>query len=274
MRLGSCGVQSTSVLKQLWSPVVLQPLVATTPLLLLQAVFCIDGESWVRGLFDYHLIYGAAMLVSGALACCSLLEWRLRKATGRIRVPFFSIAAACLLLSFFVPGSLVRPLIVHIPWLCEATQTFDWETSRGRYTLVLKGTGTINEHHFVKAYLNFNGAGAATFSDIRFNPMRFQMEYSAPYVLGTPDVVRDRIENADLPPAEAFFVAQDVWQVLRAVDAGSEIKLVAGTASRLESGIAPGADWKVGGVIWCLSAVMIFQVVSRKSLKGLETDCG
>lgn len=137
---------------------------------------------------------------------------------------------------------------------------------------MLKGTGTIDEHHFVKAYLNFNGADAATFTDIRFNPIRLQMEYFGPYLLGTPEVVSDRIENADLPDAEALLVAQDVWRVLRAVDAGSEIKLVTGSASRIASGIAAGADWKVGGVIWCLSVMMIFQVVSRKSLKVLETD--
>lgn len=248
--------------------------VACLPFAGLQLLYLSDTNGFDYVLFGYSLIgtVGCMVAFTWVVYLIAEVSWR-KNQSVRIGVPYFSFAGGVLLVLFFVPGLLLRPVLETIPSFCRVTQVTRWSTSKGEFILVASGTGTVNQHRLHGGYMNWTGDGSAGFSSFYVQPIEFQYNYYEPYFQGSMVLLRNRMAKSGIENSELNLVSSDIWSVLQQAAEGTEIKTAIGDMGNVESAVADGWDARIGGVIWLIVLLVVFLTVSRLTIFEEMQSC-
>lgn len=253
---------------------IITSLIAASPWLLLQALNMRNASSVAIAL-TYGGICYAVFLLFVALIVSGIVERRYRIRTDQPQAfPAFTAVACLSMLAVFMPGYAVHPIVMQVPQFCSARQSVAWSTTlrdqegrhRLRFNLVLLGAGTNDNYRLDSGFMNWSGNEDAGLSSIRLNPIRFNVSAHLPGTLGSYEYVRDRMSNAGLDRAELDAISRDVWQVLETADRGDPISATHGDVSSVKHFADDGWVAFIGGIIWMVLVIAVFQYVGYKTL--------
>lgn len=260
-------------------------LLAATPYIALQLVFLSDTSGWSEAL-EYGLMFVVLPAVFVGWTLMLVLEVRKRRRfpTGRFRRPSFSLVGLGFLLTFFLFGIWMKPLVLRAPRWCQFGQDVEWKSAKQdekyggdhRFVLMLSGRGNEAEHTFTWACLRWSGDdhfgktcdGFAQISYIRFNDLTFSYATNdefAPFP-ATLAALRSRMRNAKISDAELDRISADLWAVLQQVERREAIAAEYGTVKRSWTTVCCNEDTVLGGLLWIALLTGAFQQIGRWTL--------
>lgn len=252
-------------------------LLAALPFLIPQLIYLSDIHGWNVAL-SYGLffaVYGGAfvlLLIYGAIE----VRKRRKFTSAAYRAPWFSFAGFAFLISFFLVGEWVRPLVLQVPAWSRVNQVIRWQTSlpdekyggTHSFILVLVGRGNISQHEFVSGYLNWTGDGPAGFSNISPDDGTFSYAGGANYhaIPASVDVLQDRIKNSKIPEQEVFQISREIWTAFTQAKENKIVSVENGKVEPLWEAPFDQEDTVLGASIWMLFLLGSFQVISWQSI--------
>lgn len=246
------------------------------PLVFAKLILLVDVNQAVEAL-SYGLFFAVwlGFLAYGVAHLIVELVLRGRYMEGWRRWPWFTVVVAPALVSYWMIGGWVRPIVLHNPDWCRVTQRVDWPTSsEDKFILMLVGRGNVTEHEFRSGYLNWTGDEPAGISTIRFDPMEFGWweGYDQVFVHGDQASLRARIAPSGLPEGEIEDLCAAMLEVLEMAAAGREVSSPRGRVDVVHEYPFGNEDVVLGGIVWMVLVVGLLVPVGQVTLVARRAD--
>ncbi len=251
-------------------------LLAVAPFVWLQVYYLSDIEGCDNWL-SYRLI-PIAMAIWGSWAAYLFLELLVRLFSLRKHIcPWFTIAGGGFLVLFVYSGYFVTPLVLLNHNWCRVDQAILWDvqndasglTRNFQYILMLNGRGNEKNYRMTGGDLNWTGdAAKAGMNRIDFKDNTFGYFYELEPL--TFEHFSLRIESTPLSAETKEMLKKEIWSVLQQAKAGKTIAAEHGSIESVWASPRNYAELKIGGALWILLLVIIFQAIGQLTLECKE----